>query len=81
MECEAHLCGQERNNDSKTISPPEALSYSIVVYRLFLSHTASSLIDYRLSAIGYRLSAIYFGMGLSRHLVCAARHIASRNLL
>ena len=31
---------------------------SVIVYRLFLSPTASSLIGYWLSAIGYRLSAI-----------------------
>ena len=68
MQCEAHLCGQERNNYSysKTISPPEALScrLSSIGYSSAPRQALLSAISYRLSAISYRLSAIGY---LFRH--------------
>jgi hypothetical protein len=60
MRGEARLRGRERIICSKTISPPEALSYrlSSIGYSSAPQQALLSVIGYRLSAIGYRLSAI-----------------------
>jgi hypothetical protein len=60
MRGEARLRGRERIICSKTISPPEALSYrlSSIDYSSAPQQALLSVIGYQLSAIGYRLSAI-----------------------
>ena len=60
MRGDARLRGRERIICSKTISPPEALSYrlSSIDYSSAPQQALLSVIGYQLSAIGYRLSAI-----------------------
>jgi len=84
MQCEAHLCGQERNNYSysKTISPPEALSYrlSSIGYSSAPRQALLSAISYQLSAIGYQLSAIGYRLFISAWVWADIRFVPSVTL-